>query len=247
MEIDMKTPSNISSTGNISIKTFSTCIIEENALMRAGIKSLLSDSHFEVFTETSDAKAIHEDSYDLIILGVNKTAEELAETLTILKNVMDHPHIVILSDHLERGLLTTSFSSGADGFLLKSISSEALIASLDLVMSGEKVFPTLIASVIASGDWEEEEEHHENDSHLSSRALEIVYCVAEGHSNKVIARKLDITEATVKVHMKAILRKLNLENRTQVAIWAVSNGIAPNNGSSTSHHTTGHIPLRPAH
>lgn len=246
----MKTPANTSATGNISIKTFSTCIIEENALMRAGIKSLLSDSHFKVFREISDAKDIHEDSYDLTILGIDKTAEEFAETLATLKNVMDHSHIVILSDHLERDLLTTGFSSGADGFLLKNISSEALIASLDLVMSGEKVFPTLIASVITSGDWEEEEEHSENDSHLSPRALEIVYCVAEGLSNKVIARKLDITEATVKVHMKAILRKLNLENRTQVAIWAVSKGIAPSNTSSThlpSHPATGHIPLRPTH
>jgi len=61
---------------------------------------------------------------------------------------------------------------------------------------------------------------------LSTREIEILHCLAHGHANKRIARELNITEATVKVHAKTILRKLNLANRTQAAIWAIQNGFA---------------------
>ena len=107
------------------------------------------------------------------------------------------------------------------------MSSEALVVSLRLVDLGEKVFPTKLATMITSGqiDPTAAEVRASSVKGLSKREGEIMRCLVHGESNKVIARQLGITEATVKVHLKAVLRKLNVSNRTQAAIWAVRNGL----------------------
>lgn len=210
----------------------STCIIEENPLMRAGLKSLLSKSRFDVQMDFAkigkDAEKIYKQN--LTIFSASNVSDVVIQTLVVLKEVSPDMRIVVLSENLDQSVIGTCFSSGADGLLLKSISVKALIASLDLVMVGEKVFPTSMMSMIPSEwvHWQDNEGiDFDKDVEFSPRAVEIIRCLAGGCSNKLIARNLGITESTVKVHLKSILRKLELANRTQVALWAVSNGIKP--------------------
>ena len=94
---------------------------------------------------------------------------------------------------------------------------------MNLIMLGEKVFPTSMATLLLTKN----KTHANGNTPLSSRETEVIRCLEQGRSNKSIARHLDITEATVKVHLKTILRKLGLKNRTQAAIWAMKNGITP--------------------
>jgi two-component system nitrate/nitrite response regulator NarL len=156
------------------------------------------------------------------------------------------------------------FRAGADGYCLATTGCEALIKYLDLVMLGEVVFPSaaflsaIAADSQGAGDWQEEPAitvspahashlSESNDSPirtLSSREAEILRCLMHGAPNKVIARKLDVAEATVKVHIKAILRKIRVANRTQAAMWAVSHlsaGGADSSRLSSGERTNAHL------
>jgi two-component system nitrate/nitrite response regulator NarL len=128
--------------------------------------------------------------------------------------------------------LSDAYSAGADGYLLKNISSEALITSCRLAMLGEKVFPRVVLqflqSALSSNGTCDDHPASVGDIELSDRELAVIRSLASGHTNKIIASNLNITEATVKVNLKGILRKLGATNRTQVAIWALQNKLASN-------------------
>lgn len=221
--------------GEYSMDRVVTLLIENNSFIREGLKSLLLQSQYDTVIELKDVldlKNISHDSGDinLVILGVPEGDSDLFVSVQSLKNLLPEARIVILSSDLDSSLIRQSFSAGADGFILKDISASAFIGSLNLIMLGEKVFPTSMASLLVKG-WDSWVANFGSqaldDYDLSEREHEILSCLANGDTNKCIARKLDITESTVKVHLKAILRKLGLCNRTQAAIWAVRNGVAP--------------------
>jgi len=132
-------------------------------------------------------------------------------------------------------------AAGADGYCLATLECAALIKSLELVMLGEIIFPSgLFLSAISKLSKRLEPlvieqirpipkllQSDRKTRMLSSREAEILRCLMHGAPNKVIARELDVAEATVKVHVKAILRKIQVSNRTQAAIWAAEHFAAP--------------------
>jgi two-component system nitrate/nitrite response regulator NarL len=118
-----------------------------------------------------------------------------------------------------------------DGFCLSTSDREVLIKSLELIMMGEKLLPgALLCSMLSqmtSGAKPDQDSPLAEPlpidpgmHKLSNREAEILRCLMRGEPNKVIAKKLDVTEATIKVHVKAILRKIGAANRTQAAMWA---------------------------
>lgn len=137
-----------------------------------------------------------------------------------------------LADQFDFGFVRLGCEAGVDGFCLAAIAPDVLIKSLELVMLGERVLPFgLIRSLIVEAVQADDQRLHDNRvaegkladlkaSKLSVREVEILGRLREGESNKAIARKLDITEATIKVHVKAIMRKIGASNRTQAAMWA---------------------------
>ncbi|MGF7172938.1 two-component system nitrate/nitrite response regulator NarL [Azospirillum doebereinerae] len=151
------------------------------------------------------------------------------EDVEAMRNVREqHPEIktVILTTDLDTRRLSAALGAGAGGYLLKDIACEALMQSLKLVMMGEKVFPTHLAALLVSGRTDDlGAELPTRRKGLSQREVQILRCLLNGNSNKMIANHLSITEATVKVHLKSLLRKINASNRTQAAIWALNNGI----------------------
>jgi two-component system nitrate/nitrite response regulator NarL len=106
------------------------------------------------------------------------------------------------------------FRAGANGYLFMGPSLEPLIKALELVMLGETVLPKNSAP------------------QLSRRERLILRHLAQGHTNKVIASKTGMAQATVKVHVKSILFKLGVVNRTQAAMWAINNGLFVGGASS---------------
>jgi two-component system, NarL family, nitrate/nitrite response regulator NarL len=200
-----------------------TILIEPNRLFRQGLKHLLAGTRFEVGAEFNtvelalEAEEITETS-DLVISGQAVTDEA---DLRALREAFPTARIVVLADGLSVEALRAAMGGGADGFLSKSVSPEALIQSLQLVMLGEKVFPTNLASMLLDMNAISPQNSIRG---LSPREQEILQALVTGASNKVIAYKLGITEATVKVHLKTLLRKIDVNNRTQAAIWAMNNG-----------------------
>ena len=200
-----------------------TILIEPNRLFRQGLKHLLAGTRFEVGAEFNtvelalEAEEITETS-DLVISGQAVTDEA---DLRALREAFPTARIVVLADGLSVEALRAAMGGGADGFLSKSVSPEALIQSLQLVMLGEKVFPTNLASMLL--DMTAVSPQHSVRG-LSPREQEILQALVTGASNKLIANRLGIMEATVKVHLKTLLRKIDVNNRTQAAIWAMNNG-----------------------
>jgi len=200
-----------------------TILIEPNRLFRQGLKHLLADTCFEVGAEFNTVELALEAGAtgavpDLVISG--QPVKDEAD-LRVLREVFPTARIVVLADDLSVDVLRAAMGGGADGFLIKSVSPEALIQSLQLVMLGEKVFPTNLAAMLL--DMTAVSPPHSIRG-LSPREQEILQALVTGASNKMIANKLGIMEATVKVHLKTLLRKIDVNNRTQAAIWAMNNG-----------------------
>jgi two-component system nitrate/nitrite response regulator NarL len=142
-----------------------------------------------------------------------------------------------VSDRYRLDELALAFRAGVNGYFVDFITSHIFIKSLELVMMGETVFPPAFLSFVLDPESDHVREEVARDDHallatteddlaprLSPREKSVLRYLVEGESNKSIARKVDIAEATVKVHVKAILRKIRAHNRTQAAIWGMNNG-----------------------
>jgi len=210
-----------------------TALVDSNKLFREGLKSLLSDTQFKVGFEASaigdfGQGSASEEKPELILVDLPSDPENRFEDLERLRAMLPDARIVVLTSELCSERLASCFAAGIDGYLLKDISCDALLESLRLVLLGEKVFPTYLATLIVNNAGQTSlPPRRKLEGHkLSEREIEILQCLVEGNSNKVIANRLRITEATVKVHLKSILRKIDVSNRTQAAIWALNQGFS---------------------
>ena len=147
--------------------------------------------------------------------------------MDVLKQAHPSCRIALFEDYIDVHKVMSVFSAGADGYLLRDIAPRALKASLDMIMAGERVCPAdVLGRVNVRGHVVEAVPDGLFAGHnLSTREVQVLGFLAEGNSNKEIARSLDITEAKEKVHIKAVLRKLDLSNRPQAAVWPVNMGI----------------------
>ncbi|MBK1837871.1 response regulator transcription factor [Azospirillum sp. YIM B02556] len=206
-------------------------LIDANKLFREGMKRLFEGTPFNVVGEAGTLREGLSTlgtgtNPDLILIDLPSGADEEVEAMRSLREHHPSIKVVILTNDLETRRLSAALGAGAGGYLLKDIACEALMQSLKLVMMGEKVFPTHLAELLVSGRTEDMgAELPTRRKGLSQREVQILRCLLNGNSNKMIANHLNITEATVKVHLKSLLRKINASNRTQAAIWALNNGI----------------------
>jgi two-component system nitrate/nitrite response regulator NarL len=162
---------------------------------------------------------------DLLLCDPSDSEQEF-EALHAIKREFPDVRTVLLTDRLSSTWLEIAVKGGANAFLPKDISADALSYSLELVLLGEQIFPTLQSLL---------EPRPEPVSRppamtgrqvpLSTRERQILACLVDGQPNKTIARNLNMAEATVKVHLKALLRKIDAQNRTQAAIWGMNHGL----------------------
>lgn len=167
----------------------------------------------------------------LIILGLTDDDQSTEHNIRTLRARFADSRLVVLADQYNANQILAAFRQSANGYLTKTVSWEALIKSLELVMLGESIIPSAILMQMRDDpelDSEADDEPIVREMPgphatrvLSARETQILQCLVGGQSNKMIARNFDIMEATVKVHIKAILRKIHVQNRTQAAIWAV--------------------------
>jgi two-component system nitrate/nitrite response regulator NarL len=155
----------------------------------------------------------------------------MVEAVTVLKLQFPEARIAVLADAFELGGLAAAREAGADGFYLTASNPEVLIKSLEMVMLGEFVIPPSLALDLLARNVQRETSLGAQApkltpaaaarvDRLSPREADVLRCLMIGAPNKVIARQFDVAEATVKVHVKAILRKIGAANRTQAALWA---------------------------
>ncbi len=199
-------------------------LIDPNRLFREGLKRVLDNTRFDVVGQAASLHESTASAADLILIDP-AAGDITAETFQTLRSSHPRARIVVLTAELNAQHLAVTLQAGANGYLRKDIAGEALMQSLTLVMMGETVFPTELAALLINsrtGSLIEPPMHRKG---LSPREMQILRCLLNGSSNKMIANHLHITEATVKVHLKGLLRKINASNRTQAAIWAMNNGV----------------------
>lgn len=206
-------------------------LIDDHALFRIGLQELLQRRGLNVVAALGDCRE-----------GIEQVAESLPNIVLLDMRMPDMDGLEVLKELRERGftmpvaILTTSrdegdvidsLQNGAQGYLLKDMEPDELITALNDIMEGHTVVAKELTSILAkavSGDTQTATPETVMDD-LTPREREILCLLAEGQSNKVIARNLGITEGTVKLHVKAILRKLDVHSRVEAAVIAVEQNL----------------------
>jgi len=201
-------------------------LVSKNGFFRQGLRqALAADTLSVVGEEPSPTAALaflqpRNQNVDLLVFDA-----EAADGSASLKEISDQYHqisIVILSADQSSIAREQATRVKAKALLPATISAEALNLTLQLVILGESLF---VATGQASGEAKPaplSPTRTEASARLSPRETEILRFIKQGAPNKIIARQLDIAEATIKVHVKSVLRKIDVGNRTQAAIWAMS-------------------------
>lgn len=210
----------------------SIAIVGRNEIAREGLRRILSESGFDIVGTASSATSLIEasepgDPPGLIIIDSSSSASSNA-CCAQLREVFPDARIVVMSEDYSVESIARAMAAGCDGYVAKEISCKPLVGTLRLVALGEKVVPSQTVTALTEMPWRmvgDDWATNCADVRLSDREAEILRCLTRGDANKLISRELVITEATVKVHIKAILRKLGVMNRTQAAMWAVAHGL----------------------
>lgn len=212
--------------------TIRILLIDDHSLFRSGLRLLLKrQSDFEVVAEAADGieglKRARELRPDVILLDLNMPGLSGLEVLQILCQDLPDCAVIILTVSEEGDELAQALRTGARGYLVKNIDAEALVAGIRLAVEGAPVIdPGMTAKLVEQfrsaspapgGDAQR--------SRLTAREMQVTQLLARGASNKVIARELDVSESTVKIHVQNVLKKLNLNSRVQIAVYAVEHGL----------------------
>ncbi|MCG9577687.1 response regulator [Vibrio tubiashii] len=197
---------------------FRVLLVDDHPLMRRGINQLLSfEDEFNVVAEASNgAEAVaqnHEHKPDLILLDLNMKGMSGLDTLNALRADDCDATIVILTVSDSPADIEAIVQAGADGYLLKDTEPDELIELLKSSLQGNKSYSKEVAKYLAD---------RENSTtvfdELTDREMQILKEVAKGLRNKQIADTLFISESTVKVHMKSLLKKLQVPSRTAATV-----------------------------
>ena len=208
-------------------------IIDDHPLFRKGVAQLISDMGSE-FKLVGEAQSGHEGVQlalqhkpDLILLDLNMEGMNGIDTLIELKKNDIDSYVVVLTVSNAEEDLVSALRNGADGYLLKDLEPEVLQSKLQNVMKGQIVLDQNLSEKLASSIRQDPSAspEREEDVSLTNREREILELIAAGKSNKLIARDLTISDGTVKVHVKNLLRKLNVHSRLEAAVWALSHNI----------------------
>ena len=217
----------VSLRGSGKIRAVKVLIADDHALFRDGMKHLLARLADEVTVleagNCGDALATIESdpTIDLVLLDLVMPG---ADGFTALETLTSKPSavpVVVLSASERREDMRRALDAGALGFIPKSVTTGVMLSALQLILAGGVYVPPELLSATPPAD------PPRVDVGLTARQLDVLVKVVEGKPNKVIAAELHLSEATVKTHMTAVFRALNVTNRTQAARTAESIGLVP--------------------
>ncbi|MEE8387087.1 MAG: response regulator [Acidiferrobacterales bacterium] len=214
-------------------------LIDDHALVRKGIEALLQSRGVDVTGSVGSGKEgiikAKESSPDIVLLDINMPEMNGLETLLRLREEGIKMPVLMLTMSREEKDLEGALRAGAQGYLLKDMDPDELVPALNDALQGNNVVAKeLIGSLTRivqgkSANTEAPDEAPDALSELTPRETEILSHIAEGKSNKVIARELSISDGTVKLHVKSILRKLGMHSRVEAAVMAVEQGLSGKN------------------
>jgi two-component system nitrate/nitrite response regulator NarL len=217
------------------IPAIQVALICDSFLLRSGLQHILRNTPFAIAeaVSTIGPKRLQYCSLDtaLLIIEASQNTGRVLEVVRQVREQSPETRVVALAHQFDLDFVRSGHDAGVNGFCLADSGPAVLIKLLELVMLGESVLPSdVLRSIMDASTQRKEQPLQDNEPEptlpdlnacrLSPRESQILGCLREGAPNKIIARQFDVTEATVKVHVKAILRKIGAANRTQAAMWA---------------------------
>lgn len=209
-------------------------LVDDHPVVRKGFRYMLGSPEVEIVGEAStfeDAMALVQESSPMIALMDIKLASTGLSGIDATREIRKkHPQtsVIIVSGFDDEENVREAVAAGASGYLLKDVTKEDLLQAIKIVAGGGTVTSPIIgkklfkefASLASKALPKEVAEYH-----LSEKELEVLKLMVQGHSNKEIASSLYVTEKTVKAHVSAVLKKLQVKDRTQAVIHALRKGI----------------------
>lgn len=217
-------------------------VIDDHTLFREGLQGLLTRRNIDVVAATGNGNEglalAEKHNPDIILLDMRMPQTDGITVLKqLLENGMKMPIAILTTSSDERDLIE-SLRSGARGYLLKDMEPDELVAAMRDIHEGKTIVApnlTQILAEVVQGKSSIPDLESSPFDELTPRETEILGLLAEGQSNKVIARNLGISDGTVKLHVKAILRKLEVHSRVEAAVMAVEHGLRASNQQNSSH------------
>lgn len=201
-------------------------VVQQQVLVAKALCSILQQD--PSITVVGDAAAVSASELartgpNLILLDSETSFDALSNTIGTCRLALPRARIGVLSEHLSSEVMQRAFSAGADGYIVKDITPEELIAAVKTMSAGSLyVDPRLVGLILRKHAGIGRREPNE----LSRREADIVRLIAAGLSNREISRRLGLSDKTVKNHISHIFAKLNVTARTQVVVYAIRNGLA---------------------
>ncbi len=202
-------------------------LIDDHPLLRKGLQQLIDDEEsLDVVAQAGDGmtglELAKELDPDLILLDLNMKGMDGLQTLKAMRATGIEARVIVLTVSEHRDDVAAMFRAGADGYLLKDMDPEELIQNIEQAAHGKLVVDDRLAEVLASVLRPAKDEKEGSLDNLTPKEREVLNLIAEGLSNKLIARRLEVSEGTVKVHVKRVLKKLGVRSRVEAAVWMVN-------------------------
>jgi NarL family two-component system response regulator LiaR len=208
----------------------SVLIADDHTVVRKGLRSLLSGEKYgiEVIGEAKNGveavQKAEELNPDVILMDLVMPIKTGIEAIKEIKKTQPDARILVLTSFADDENVTGAIEAGAYGFLLKDTSPDELVQTVHSVFKDKLTIPHEFTQILLSKK-NLEEEKDSTGKILTPREIDVLKCVAQGMSNKQIAQTLFISTTTVRSHVSSMIRKLNLENRTQLALYAKDHDI----------------------
>ncbi|MCX5587642.1 response regulator [Streptomyces erythrochromogenes] len=204
-------------------------LVDDHQVVRRGLRTFLEvQEDIEVVGEASDgdegiARA-EELRPDVILMDVKMPGTDGIEALRRLRELANPARVLVVTSFTEQRTVVPALRAGAAGYVYKDIDPDALAGAIRSVHAGHVLLQPEVAQALLSQDGQGSTAGRPGS--LTDREREVLGLIADGRSNREIARALVLSEKTVKTHVSNILMKLDLSDRTQAALWAVRHGIA---------------------
>ncbi|KUL47913.1 LuxR family transcriptional regulator [Streptomyces violaceusniger] len=202
-------------------------LVDDHQVVRRGLRTFLQvQDDIEVVGEASDGEEgvarAEELRPDVVLMDVKMPGLDGIEALRTLRDLDNPARVLIVTSFTEKRTVVPALRAGAAGYVYKDVDPEALARAVRSVHSGHVLLQPEVALALLSQD---EGGGQGRGGSLTEREREVLALIADGRSNREIARALVLSEKTVKTHVSNILMKLDLADRTQAALWAVRHGI----------------------
>jgi DNA-binding NarL/FixJ family response regulator len=205
-------------------KVIKVLAVDDHPLLREGIAAVIQgEPDMELVAEATNGQEAIEcfrsHRPDVTLMDIQMPGMNGIDTITAIRNEFPDARFIVLTTYQGDVQALRAIRAGAQGYLLKNMLRKDLLDTIRVVNSGKRVIPPVIASNLAE---------HMVDDVLSDREIDVLRSVAAGNSNKLIAEKLAISEATVKGHIKSILSKLGANDRTHAVTIGLNRGFIQN-------------------